>query len=87
MRLDMEMYIKPNSLAYIYGQTAISERHRHRYEYNSAYVEHYKSGIQSIRVNPDTGLVEIVEIEDHPFFYWRAIPSRIQSTVANPLLL
>jgi CTP synthase (UTP-ammonia lyase) len=42
-------------------ESTISERHRHRYEYNSAYVDALQSRIESVRVNPDTGLVEIVE--------------------------
>jgi CTP synthase len=60
--------ISNRTLAYkIYGESTISERHRHRYEYNSAYVDVSKCRIESVRVNPDTGLVEIVELEDHPF--------------------
>ena len=59
--------IKPDSLAHkIYGKTQISERHRHRYEYNSTYVDELqKAGLIASGVNPDTGLVEIVEIENH----------------------
>jgi CTP synthase len=60
--------IKPDSLAYkIYGESTISERHRHRYEYNSAYVDVYKSRIERKRE------IQIQDwlrswIEDHPFF-------------------
>jgi CTP synthase len=44
--------LKADSLAYkIYGQSTISERHRHRYEYNSAYVDALQSRIESVRVN------------------------------------
>ncbi|AOZ98443.1 CTP synthase [Flavobacterium commune] len=78
--------IKPYTLAYkIYGQTTIHERHRHRYEYNSAYVvELEKAGLKASGVNPDTGLVEIVEIENHPFFIGVQYHPEYKSTVANP---
>nr|WP_288833101.1 CTP synthase [uncultured Flavobacterium sp.] len=78
--------IKPDTLAYkIYGQTTIHERHRHRYEYNSAYVvELEKAGLKASGVNPDTGLVEIVEIENHPFFIGVQYHPEYKSTVANP---
>ncbi|REH01988.1 CTP synthase [Flavobacterium aquicola] len=78
--------IKPDSLAYkIYGKTSISERHRHRYEYNSQYVDQLqKAGLISSGVNPDTGLVEIVELADHPFFIGVQYHPEYKSTVANP---
>lgn len=57
--------IKEDTLAYeIYGKTQIEERHRHRYEYNNKYAEQLQNaGLISSGVNPDTGLVEIVEIK------------------------
>ncbi len=78
--------IKPDSLAHkIYGKTQISERHRHRYEYNSTYVDELqKAGLIASGVNPDTGLVEIVEIENHPFFIGVQYHPEYKSTVANP---
>ena len=78
--------IKKESLAYkIYGKETISERHRHRYEYNSSYVEQLqKAGLLATGVNPDTGLVEIVEIKDHPFFIGVQYHPEYKSTVANP---
>jgi CTP synthase len=78
--------IKPDSLAYkIYGESTISERHRHRYEYNSAYVDVLQNaGLKASGVNPDTGLVEIVELEDHPFFIGVQYHPEYKSTVANP---
>tara|TARA_R110000868_G_scaffold113827_1_gene305227 strand:- start:266 stop:1882 length:1617 start_codon:yes stop_codon:yes gene_type:complete len=78
--------IKEGSLAYkIYGKTTISERHRHRYEYNSAYVDVLeKAGLSASGINPDTGLVEIVEIKDHPFFIGVQYHPEYKSTVANP---
>lgn len=78
--------IQPDTLAYkIYGQTTIQERHRHRYEYNSEYVDTLqKAGLKASGVNPDTGLVEIVEIEEHPFFIGVQYHPEYKSTVANP---
>jgi CTP synthase len=78
--------ITPDSLAHkIYGKTTISERHRHRYEYNSQYVDQLqKAGLISSGVNPDTGLVEIVELADHPFFIGVQYHPEYKSTVANP---
>lgn len=78
--------IKPDTLAYkIYGKTDITERHRHRYEFNSAYADELqKAGLIASGVNPDTGLVEIVEIEDHPFFIGVQYHPEYKSTVANP---
>jgi CTP synthase len=78
--------IKPDTLAYkIYGKASISERHRHRYEYNNQYVDQLeKAGLISSGVNPDTGLVEIIELADHPFFIGVQYHPEYKSTVANP---
>ncbi|MCA8972348.1 MAG: gamma-glutamyl-gamma-aminobutyrate hydrolase family protein, partial [Planctomycetes bacterium] len=52
-----------------YGATEISERHRHRYEYNNAYRERLETaGLRSVGVHPELDLVEVVELDDHPFF-------------------
>jgi CTP synthase len=78
--------IKKDSLAYkIYGKETISERHRHRYEYNSNYVAQLENaGLIASGVNPDTGLVEIIEIKNHPFFIGVQYHPEYKSTVANP---
>jgi CTP synthase len=78
--------LKPDSLAHkIYGKTTISERHRHRYEYNSKYVtELQKAGLIASGTNPDTGLVEIIELENHPFFIGVQYHPEYKSTVENP---
>ena len=69
----------------IYGSGMISERHRHRYEYNNEYKEPLeKAGLKSTGVNPKTGLVEIIEIEDHPWFIGVQYHPEYKSTVANP---
>ncbi len=78
--------IKESSVAYsVYGKTEIEERHRHRYEFNSKYLESFvNAGLQASGVNPDTGLVEIVEINDHPFFVGVQYHPEYKSTVLNP---
>lgn len=78
--------IKPNTLAHkIYGEKTISERHRHRYEYNNKYADELqKAGLIASGVNPDTGLVEIIELENHPFFIGVQYHPEYKSTVANP---
>jgi len=59
-----------DTLAYAaYGQEEISERHRHRYEFNNIYFEEItKAGMRVAGVNPDHGLVEIIELPEHPWF-------------------
>ncbi|MCA9327214.1 CTP synthase, partial [Candidatus Saccharibacteria bacterium] len=52
----------------LYGSQDIVERHRHRYEANGDYVDDYESwGIRASGMNPDNGLVEVIEGVDHPF--------------------
>ena len=62
--------IKEGSLANkVYGKKEISERHRHRYEFNNDYRENLENaGLHISGTSPDGKLVEIVEIEDHPYF-------------------
>ena len=78
--------LKEGSLAkQIYGKSQIAERHRHRYEYNNKYAtELQKAGLISSGINPDTGLVEIVELPNHPFFIGVQYHPEYKSTVANP---
>jgi CTP synthase len=78
--------IKNDTLAYqIYGSSQINERHRHRYEYNNNYANQLENaGLISSGVNPDTGLVEIIEIKNHPFFIGVQYHPEYKSTVANP---
>ena len=62
--------LKPGSLAHrLYGSAEISERHRHRYEFNNDYRERLEAaGLSISGTSPDGKLVEIVEVPDHPFF-------------------
>ena len=56
-------------VAQLYGATVVSERHRHRYEFNSRYREQYEeAGMSCSGTSPDGRLVEFVEIAEHPFF-------------------
>lgn len=68
-----------------YKTTLISERHRHRYEFNSAYKQQLENaGMVATGVNPKTGLVEIVEIPEHPWFVGVQYHPEYKSTVLNP---
>jgi CTP synthase len=68
-----------------YGKSKISERHRHRYEFNNQYLDDYtKAGMKATGINTETGLVEIVEIEDHPWFVGVQFHPELKSTVDNP---
>lgn len=69
----------------IYGETMIHERHRHRYEFNNKYLEQIEeAGLKATGVNPDSGLVEIVELKDHPWFVGVQFHPELRSTVLNP---
>jgi CTP synthase len=78
--------IKPGTLAEkIYGTTHISERHRHRYEFNNDYLAEYEAnGMIASGMNPDNHLVEIVEIPSHRFFIAGQFHPELQSTVLKP---
>ena len=55
--------------ARLYGTDEVSERHRHRYEFNNAYREQFeKAGFVFSGTSPDGGLVELIELKDHPFY-------------------
>lgn len=62
--------LKKGSLAHkLYGKDEISERHRHRFEYNNEYKERLeKAGLMCTGTSPDGRLVEIVELPTHPYF-------------------
>jgi len=71
--------------AKLYGQTDIRERHRHRYEFNSIYLEEFeKAGLKATGKNPETGLVEVVELPSHPFFIGTQFHPEYKSTPENP---
>lgn len=78
--------IKKDTLAYtIYSSNAISERHRHRWEFNNKYLDRFEqAGMIASGKNPGTDLVEIVEIPGHPFFIGVQYHPELKSTVENP---
>lgn len=78
--------ITKDTLAHkIYGTTEISERHRHRYEFNNEYLTSFQeAGMATSGVNPATGLVEIIELPDHPFFIGVQYHPELKSTVEYP---
>ena len=68
-----------------YGEDRIEERHRHRFEFNNAYLDLYKeAGMRPTGINPGSGLVEIVEIPEHPWFVGTQFHPEYKSTVAKP---
>ena len=87
MRLgSWECDLSENSqVATIYNKNIISERHRHRYEFNNDFKEQIEnSGMLTTGLNPQTGLVEIIEIPSHPWFIGVQYHPEYKSTVANP---
>ncbi len=78
--------LKENSLALkLYKNAHISERHRHRYEFNNKYLEEFeRSGMIAVGKNPDNNLVEIIEIQSHPHFIGVQFHPELKSTVDNP---
>lgn len=87
MRLGAyDCQLDKNSLAYeIYGKELISERHRHRYEFNGHYLTRMEeAGLKASGRNPETGLVEIVEIPTHPFFIGVQFHPELKSTPEVP---
>ena len=78
--------VEEGSLAHkIYGTAEFTERHRHRYEFNNAYLTQYQeAGMRTSGKNPATGLVEIIELPNHPFFIGVQYHPELKSTVERP---
>lgn len=78
--------LNKKSISYkAYGQKNISERHRHRYEFNNAYREQFeKAGLVIAGTSPDNSLVEIIEVKDHPFFVGVQFHPEFKSRPLNP---
>lgn len=78
--------LKKGSKAFsIYGEKNITERHRHRFEFNNDYkAEMEKAGLKSVGINPANDLVEIVELKEHPFFIGTQFHPEYRSTALNP---
>jgi CTP synthase len=87
MRLGAyECTLKPGSLAHkLYGRPLISERHRHRYEVNNAYRARFEErGFVASGVNDQLGLVEVIELEGHPYFIGCQYHPEFQSKPFQP---
>ncbi|MBO9594335.1 MAG: CTP synthase [Niabella sp.] len=78
--------LKEGSLAAsIYGTLQITERHRHRWEFNNKYLEAFEqAGMVASGKNPESGLVEVIELPSHPFFVGVQFHPELKSTVENP---
>jgi CTP synthase len=78
--------LESGTLAYrIYEKELIHERHRHRWEFNNKYLADFeKAGMLASGKNPETGLVEIIELKDHPFFIGVQYHPELKSTVEQP---
>lgn len=76
---------KKSKLHSIYNKTEIAERHRHRFEFNNKYRSVFEeAGMISTGINPDTDLVEAMELESHPWFIGVQFHPELKSTVDNP---
>ena len=77
--------LEHTKIAQIYNTTSIMERHRHRFEFNNAYKAQLEdAGLKPTGLNPETGLVEVIEIPSHPWFIGVQYHPEYKSTVAKP---
>ena len=78
--------IKKGSLAYkAYGKAKVSERHRHRYEFNNVYKDRFEAGgMKCTGINPDSGLVEVVEVPRLRWYLGTQFHPEYNSTVVSP---
>lgn len=77
--------LQGSKVAGIYNEAVIYERHRHRYEFNNEYLEQFENaGMKAVGINPDTNLVEIIELKDHRWFIGTQFHPEYRSTVLNP---
>ena len=77
--------LKDTKIASIYNTASIMERHRHRYEFNNTYKTQLENaGMKATGFNPETRLVEVIEIPSHPWFVGVQYHPEYKSTVANP---
>jgi CTP synthase len=81
---DCDLKKKTKALV-AYGTAAIKERHRHRWEFNNAYLEQFeKAGMLATGMNTELNLVEILELKDHKWFVGVQFHPELKSTVENP---
>ena len=76
---------KDSKVYHAYGKTEVIERHRHRYEFNNKYLRDFTdAGMVATGINPESDLVEIMEIQDHKWFVGVQFHPEYSSTVVNP---
>lgn len=76
---------KKSKVFKIYNENLISERHRHRFEFNNQYLKQYEvNGFLPVGINMESNLVEIMELKDHPWFIGTQFHPELKSTVDNP---
>ena len=76
---------KGSKAAQAYGKSKIKERHRHRYEFNNKFLARIEeNGLIPSGMNPESQLVEIVELKNHPWFLGTQFHPEYKSTVLNP---
>jgi CTP synthase len=74
-----------NKVFEMYGEQDISERHRHRYEFNNDYLDRFEQkGMMAAGVNPDSNLVEIMELKNHPWYVGTQFHPELKSRVLAP---
>lgn len=77
--------LRGSKAARAYGSLEIEERHRHRYEFNNAFKDQMQEkGMLATGINPESKLVEVVEIKNHPYFVGVQYHPELKSTVENP---
>jgi CTP synthase len=87
MRLGAyDCVLDPDSISHsLYNKDMVSERHRHRYEFNNDYREKFeKAGMRLAGINPEEDLVEIIELKDHPWFVGVQFHPEYKSYVKTP---
>lgn len=76
---------KGTKAASVYKKEKIGERHRHRYEFNNKFLKDFEeAGMTASGINPESNLVEIVELKNHPWFVGVQFHPEYKSTVENP---
>jgi len=82
---DCRLIARKSNVFNAYNKLTIRERHRHRYEFNNHYLHQFeKAGMKAVGINPETELVEIMEIPDHKWFVGVQFHPEYRSTVLNP---
>jgi len=77
--------IKDSKAHKAYGKELVEERHRHRFEFNNEYKAQFeKAGLKCVGINPDSNLVEIIELDNHPYYVAAQFHPEYKSTVMNP---